>query len=98
MKITHHSEQIQCQATTTTNDMGTSQSLKNGCGDLDVREMSPVLYTLNMFGINLQRKFKYPSRKSGASNVVWCAHSTAVLLFLGKCLSFDGVLSEKKSH
>ena len=82
METTHHSEQIQCQATTATNDLETSQSSKNGGGDLNVRQMSPVLYTLNVFGIDLHRKFKYPCHKSGASSTAWCAYTTAVLLFL----------------
>ena len=82
METTHHSEQIQCQATTATNDLETSQSSKNGGGDLNVRQMSPVLYTLNVFGIDLHRSFKYSCHKSGASNIAWCAYTTAVLLFL----------------
>ena len=82
METTHNSEQIQCQARTAINDLETSQSSKNGCRELDVREMSPVLYTLNVFGINLYRQFKYPCRKSGASNVAWCVYTTAVLLLL----------------
>ena len=82
METTHHSKQIQWQVTTATSNLETLQSSKNGCGTLYGQQMSPVLYTLNLFGINLQRKFKYPCRKPGASNVAWCAHTTAVLLFL----------------
>ena len=98
METTHHSEQIQCQDTTANNDLETSQSSTNGCGDLNVRQMSPVLYTLNVFGIDLHRTFKYPCHKSGASNIAWSAYTTAVLLFLvANVCRLMGVYQQKYS-
>ena len=82
-----HSEQIGCQVgcqvTAATDDSETLQSSKCNCRELGVyRQMSPALYALSFFGINMHREFKYPCHKSGVVNFARCVYTTVTLLFV----------------
>ena len=80
METTHHSEETGCQVTTATDDPEALKSSKSNCRELGVyRQISPVLYTLRLFGINMHSEFKYPCHTFGVANFVY---TTVVLLFV----------------
>ena len=83
METIRGSEQNEHQVTAATNDPEKLQSSKSNSHEQGVyKGMSPVLYTLNVFGINLHRHFKQPCHKPGVANILWCVYNTTVFLFL----------------